>query len=119
MKRTGPTNPRLKELIQNLKALSIKENAAIWKRIASDLEYPRRNRRAVNLSRIARHTKDNDVVVVPGKVLGNGELTHRVEVAAFSASKSALEKINGKGRFIPLEELMKKNPKGKNLRIIG
>jgi large subunit ribosomal protein L18e len=115
----GTTNPRLRALIEELKALSIKENVNIWKRIASDLERPTRNRRAVNLSRIARFTKADENVIVPGKVLGTGELTHKVNIAAFTVSKSALTKVGNNGTFMTIEEVMQKNPKGKNLRIIG
>ena len=117
--KKGTTNPRLKSLIEDLKALSIKEKVNIWKRIASDLEKPSRSRRTVNLSRIARYTKENESVIVPGKVLGTVELNHKVNIAAFTVSKSALSKLQGKGTFMTIEELMQKNPKGKNLRIIG
>ncbi|MFH1590409.1 MAG: 50S ribosomal protein L18e [archaeon] len=113
-----PSNPRLQSLIKELKTLSQKEKVAVWKRIASDLEKPNRNRRAVNLSRISHHAKENESVVVPGKVLGTGELSRKVTIAAFSISSSAKEKV-GKDNFLTIEELMQKNPKGKNVRIIG
>ncbi|GAG29486.1 unnamed protein product, partial [marine sediment metagenome] len=51
MKRTGPTNEHLRKLIAELKKLSIEQNAAIWKRIALELERPTRQRRIVNISR--------------------------------------------------------------------
>ena len=60
MKRTGPTNPLLQDLIGELKKRSNEQSVNLWKRIASDLERPTRNRRAVNLSRINRNTKENE-----------------------------------------------------------
>lgn len=78
-----------------------------------------RRRRAVNLSRISRASKEGEVVVIPGKVLGDGELTHKVTVVAHSYSQAALDKIKAaKCEALTIEEFMKKNPKGSG-RIIG
>jgi len=116
MKRTGPTNPDLKNLIQELR----KKNENIWKRIAFDLEKPTRKRRVVNLSRINRFTRENEIVVVPGKVLGSGLLSHKLTIAAYTFSGSALEKISkANAKAISLEEFMKDDIKGKRVRIIG
>ena len=115
-KRTGPTNPTLQGLIRELKKTSTKEKAPIWKRIASDLEKPARQRREVNLTRIDKHTKAKEQVVVPGKVLGTGELKHEVTVAAWQFSEGAKKKLK---QSMTIQELLKKNPKGKDVRIIG
>ena len=115
-KRSGPTNPVLIKLIQELKKTSTKEKVNIWKRVASDLSKPSRQRREVNLSSINKHSKAKEFVVVPGKVLGVGDLTHDVTVAAWQFSESAKKKVKD---ALSIEELMKKNPKGKDVRIIG
>jgi large subunit ribosomal protein L18e len=114
-----PTNPQLQKLIEELKTAAAKEEAPIWKRVAVDLERPSRERRAVNLSRINRTTKANETVVVPGKVLSMGELDHSVTVAAAQFSGQARDKISKKGSAITITELMQKQPKGTNIRIIG
>lgn len=119
MKRTGPTNQQLKSLISKLRELSSRENAKIWGRIADDLEVSSRDRRVVNLSRINIFVSDNESIIVPGKVLGSGLLDHKVNVAAFNFSKSAIEKINKVGSCMTIDELIQKNPKGKGIRIIG
>lgn len=113
------TNMHLQALIDELKKTSSKENVGIWKAIALDLERPTRQRRIVNLSRISRAANDNETVVVPGKVLGAGELSRKITVAAFTFSKQAVEKIAKNGKAISILELLKKNPKGQNTRIIG
>ena len=118
-KRTGPTNPNLKDLIQELKKLSSQQNINLWKKIALDLEKPTRQRRAVNISRINRYTKKDENIIVPGKVLGSGILDHPVTVAAWKFSEQAKEKINKIGRAIYIQDLMKQNIKGKGVRIIG
>jgi len=113
-------NQQLELLITELKKTSIEQDAKIWKRIASDLERPTKQRRAVNLSRIDRYAKANDTVVIPGKVLSMGNLNKKVTVAAYNFSKNAVDKIKDSGsNAITIKELVKKNPKGAKVRIIG
>lgn len=120
MKRTGPTNPILKSLIDNLKKESLNSGMGIWKRVATDLEMPSRKRRIVNLSRINRYTKEDEIIVVPGKVLGSGVLNHRLTISAFQISEEAREKISKVGaKYVALNELMNDPIKGKKVRIIG
>ena len=120
MKRTGPTNPLLRDLIGELKKRSNEQEVNLWKRIALDLEKPTRQRRAVNLSRINRHTKENEVVVVPGKVLGSGMLNHKLTISAYQFSEQAKDKLEKSGaQIVSLLELSKEKPDGKNIRIIG
>ncbi len=120
MRKTGPTNIVTRKTIRELKKIARENKAAIWRRIAEELEKPRRQRRAVNISRINRHTKEGDVVVVPGKVLGAGTLDHAVTVAALSFTKTAIDKITGSGgKVIHVLELARSNPTGKNVKIIG
>ncbi len=119
-KRTGPTNQNLKELIYELKKESSIQESSIWKRLAKDLEKPTRRKKVVNISRINRYSKENDTIIVPGKVLGSGLLDHSLIVAAFSFSQSAKDRIqDAKGKCLSIQELMKKNPKGSNIKIIG
>lgn len=114
------TNNQLQTLIGDLKSLSRKEGVKLWSRIANDLEKATSQRRIVNLSKLAHYTKENEQLIVPGKVLAGGDLSHKVTVAAFSFSKGAkerIEKLQGKALSIP--EMMKENPKGQKVRIIG
>ena len=113
---TNTSNPNLFKLIRDLRKLSKQKNANIWRRIADDLERPARQRREVNIERINRVTKDKDVIVVPGKVLGYGNLDHNVKVAAFRFSEEAKKKLKN---AITIQELMKENSKGSKVRIIG
>ena len=119
-KRTGPTNPILLRIIAELKKRSNEQDVNIWRRVADDLERPTRQRRVVNLSNISRYTKENEIIVVPGKVLGAGDLEHKVTISAFQFSDGAKEKIEKAGaKIVPLLELSKENPSGKGIRIIG
>jgi large subunit ribosomal protein L18e len=119
-KPTGPTNPLLKGLIEDLKLKSVEQKVALWKQLASDLEKSSRRRKIVNLSKINLYTKENETIVVPGKVLGSGVLDHKVTISAYQFSDSAKEKITKAGaKMIPLNELIKESPKGKRIKIMG
>jgi large subunit ribosomal protein L18e len=113
------TNPKITQLIENLKKKSYQEEAAIWKKLALKLEKSTRRQAEVNLSQINRHTKSDELVLVPGKVLGSGVLDHKVQIAALNFSKTAEEKI-GKagGECLEINQLMEKNPTGTGVRII-
>ncbi len=107
------------ELLQLLKKTAIENKAAVWKRVASDLERPMRKRRLVNVYKIEKYARNNEIVVVPGKVLGTGDLNKKVTVAAYNFSEEAYKKINEKGSAISIKELLEKNPAGKKIRLMG
>jgi large subunit ribosomal protein L18e len=110
MRETKTTNPQLIALIGLLKKESREKQAAIWLDVADHLAKSRTQRVAVNLSQLNRHTKKADVVVVPGKILGTG---------TFDISQSAKAKLEAvKAKHITIPELMEKNPKGSNVKII-
>ncbi len=113
------SNTQLANLIQEMKKCASSENSKLWKRIATDLEKPTRQRKAINLGKINLLTNENEVVVVPGKVLGSGELDHKVTIAALNISGSAVEKLKkSNGTYFDLEQYVKNNPKGKNVRVL-
>ncbi|MEK6899582.1 MAG: 50S ribosomal protein L18e [Nanoarchaeota archaeon] len=118
VKRTGPTNYQLKELLTQLESKALQSN--FWARIMNDLNKPTRQRRTVNVYKIEKFAQEGETIVVPGKVLSVGDLTKKVEVAAFTFSEEARKKIEeAKGKTLTIQELLKKNPEGKNVRILG
>ncbi len=120
MKKIKTTNPELIELIRFLRRQSRENKAKIWKDIAERMAKSRRKRIAVNLSSLNRYTQKNETAVVPGKVLGAGEINHPLTVAAFAFSENAKEKIKAaKGKCLSFFDLVKKNPKGSNVKIVG
>ncbi len=117
--KTRTTNVYRLATIKKLKKLAEENGIKIWKTVAEYLEKPKRQRIAVNVSKINRYTKEGDLVVVPGKVLGTGEINHKVKVAAFEFSSSALHKIKRAGGVaMSIEDLIQINPKGSNVKII-
>ena len=119
VKRTGPSTLELKNLIIDLNKLASKHKVKLWKRIAEDLNKPTRIRREANLYKINKYIKDNEIALVPGKVLSMGNLDKKITIAAYKFSSEAREKINKIGKAISIRELMKENPEGKKVRIIG
>ncbi|MFX1366198.1 MAG: 50S ribosomal protein L18e [Promethearchaeota archaeon] len=113
-KITGPNNYYIRKLIRNLWKTKIR----IWKKVSKKLSGPRRNRVKANLYRINKKTKKHDVIVIPGKVLGMGELDHALTIACLDYSKSAKKKIETSGsKLLTIEELLEQNPKGSGVKV--
>ena len=120
MKQITKTNSYLKALASDLYKLSSENKSNIWRRVADDLMVPTREKKLVNLFKIDMYAKEGDVILVPGKVLGTGDISKKVTVSAFSFSKSAVEKIKtAKGNVLSIQELIQKNPKGKDVRLMA
>jgi large subunit ribosomal protein L18e len=113
-------NPVLRETIENLHKASKDNKAPVWDAVARLLNKPSRRRHEVNLYLLERNLTKDQVAVVPGAVLGDGELTKPVTVAALKFSAEAEGKIKrAKGAVLTITELLEKNPKGKGIRIMG
>lgn len=116
MKKVRDKNKVLKELIGRL----LSQKKPVWKATGRLLNRPRRQMHEVNLSRIEKYAKPKMTLIVPGVVLGSGELKKAVDVAAWKFSgnaKGRIEKAGGK--CFAIEDLLNKNPEGKGLMIIG
>ncbi len=107
-------------MIKELKQASKKNEAPIWSRLAELATKPSSSRRVVNLTRINKTTKDNDVLFVPGKVLGTGNISHKIILSSFSISTTAAKKIiQTGGKIITYSDMIKKYPTGKGVIIFG
>lgn len=116
MRITNTTNNNLQKIIVELKS----KDSRLLSRVANDLSRPTRIRREVNLSRLNRYTKEDEMIIVPGKVLGGGDLDHKITISAFKFSQSALSKLEKSGsKIVPLNDITKESVNGKRIRIIG
>ena len=112
-------SPRLTSLIAELKHVARETESDVWGDVASRLEKPRRTHAEVNLGRIDRYARDDETVVVPGKVLGSGVLRAGLTVAAVDFSATAAEKIRqADGEPIHLEQAAEQHPDGTDVRVI-
>ena len=108
-----------RNLLVTLEKAGKKNDAAIWGRAAFYLRKPTRQRVEINLNRLGRVLNDGETALVPGKVLGIGEIKKKVKIAANSFSKSALVKLQKAGvETMPIEKLVQQNAKGSKVRLI-
>jgi large subunit ribosomal protein L18e len=105
------TNANLVNLVTFLR-----KQSDFWRKVSEYLSKPKRQFIKVNLEKIEKLAKDNSTVVVPGKVLGDGELNKKIMIAAFSFSEKAKQKL--KGQAVKIEDLAKENKKGDNIQLI-
>jgi large subunit ribosomal protein L18e len=120
MAKNTKTNAGLVTLIGDLKAQTRSNGAPLWRDVALRLEKSRSNWAEPNLSRLSRHAADEDVILVPGKLLGSGDVEGKHTVAAYSFSTSARTKIEAAGgKVVSIRDLMNKNPDGKGVYILG
>jgi large subunit ribosomal protein L18e len=110
----GPSNYFHRKLIREL----WKTKRRIWKKLSKKISSPRSNKIEANLYRINKKTKVDDVIVIPGKVLGIGELNHKLTIACLECSTPAKKKIEQSGsKLLSINELLEQNPEGKNIKI--
>ncbi len=108
----------LKNLIVFLEKTSKKSKSRFWRDVAERLSTSRRRMAEVNIGKIDKNTKEGTTVVVPGKVLASGSLTHTVDVAALRFSLDAERKISSQGSCMDIKALAEKNPKGTDIIIM-
>jgi len=119
MVKRGPENPLTWQLVVFLEKTASKNKAPVWKEVAERLCAPRRKRPEVNLYGLDKHCKDGETAVVPGKVLGIGNVSKKLTVAAQSFSGSAKRKIeNAGGKALGIKQAAEANPKGTGVRIM-
>jgi len=107
------TNP---ELVKTIIAAKKKKN---WLEVAAVLSSPRTKKIAMNLDKINDEAEEGEIVVIPGKVLSQGELNKKIKVVALSFSEKAKEKIEkAKGETLTILEEIKKNPEAKKVRFL-
>jgi len=106
-------NPDLVETI-----FSCKKNNS-WLEVGSLLSKPRRKRINLNLNEIDKQSKENENVLVPGKVLSLGIITKKIKVIALSFSERAKEKLlKANCEISNILEEIKKNPNAKEIKIL-
>ncbi|MDO8623530.1 MAG: 50S ribosomal protein L18e [archaeon] len=98
--------------------LACKKNTA-WNDIGKLVSNPKRNRIIMNLDEINKTAKDNETIILPGKVLSQGEITKKIKIIALNFSESAREKLSkAKIEISSINEEIKKNPKLQGVKIL-
>jgi len=78
--------------------------------LAESISVPSRDQASVNIQKLNESKKD--ALIVPGKVLGTGEIERKVEVYALGFSESAKQKLKKAGcTFSTILEALESNKK--------
>ena len=105
-----------KELIETIIAAKKKDK---WLKVAGILSGPRRKTVSLNLGKINENSKDGETIIVPGKVLSQGEISKKVKIVALGFSEKAKEKLlKSNIHSSSIIEEIKKNPDIKKCRIL-
>ncbi len=114
---------KLRDKHQELQQLIIEldhKEQPIWKAVAKGLNRPSRIGFKINLYRLEKITKGKESIIVPGTVLGTGEITKSLTIAALKFSGSAKQKIEkAGGKCLEIDQLVKQHPDGKGVRLMA
>ncbi len=90
-----------------------------WKRIAELLSGPRNKRININLNEVEALSEEGETIVIPGKVLSQGEPNKKAKITALNFSRGAKEKLlKSKVTHSTILEEIKNNPEGKKIKIV-
>ena len=90
-----------------------------WVEVVGLLSAPRRNKVEINLERINKEAKAGETIVVPGKVLSEGETDKKIKVVALNFSEKAKEKLlSAKCDVSYIINEIKSNPSAKGIKIM-
>ena len=114
------TNQVIIQMARELKKAAIKNDAPLWSKLSQYALKPSVARKSINLYKINQLTKENDVVIFPGKVLGTGNMLHKITLYSFSISDSAASKIiQSGGKLASHTDIIKDKPTGKGVVLLG
>ncbi|MEK6893513.1 MAG: 50S ribosomal protein L18e [Nanoarchaeota archaeon] len=107
------TNPDIIETI------NLAKEQKSWLALAKIISGSTKNYSSINLDEINKQAAAGDIIVIPGKVLGMGEITKKFKISALAFSTSAKEKIKKeKIEYGFIFEEIKKNPSAKGVKIL-
>jgi len=100
-------------------AIILAKKSKAWNEVAAILSGPRSRRINLNLGEISKISKDGETIVVPGKILSQGEIDKKIKIVAFGFSENARKKIiDSKSEAVSIFNEINKNPAAKGIRIL-
>ncbi len=95
-------------LVAELEKASRKTEKNLWKDLAKRMDAPRRQNIVVNVGKLSKLAKKfkGKTLIVPGKILSEGDYTEKATIVAISASESAKKKISKTGKFVLLKDFI-------------
>ena len=114
------SNSELVKTVTELKKASRENDAPLWRSVAQRLEGPSSNWPSVNISKLEYKVNKNSKVLIPGKLLGSGNISKKMTVSAYSFSETAKSKVEAAGgKCVSYNDFIKTNPKGTDVVVIG
>tara|TARA_B100001750_G_C15322498_1_gene502940 strand:- start:25 stop:372 length:348 start_codon:yes stop_codon:yes gene_type:complete len=108
------------QMVKELKNASKKNDAPIWLKLAKSALKSNSNQKTVNLKKIDEISNDGNAIIIPGKVLGTGNISHKIILSSFSISNSAAKKIKDSGgEILKFSDMIERFPTGNGVIIIG
>jgi len=105
-----------KSLVETI--ILAKKNSS-WISVANVLTGPARKKININVGELDSKIEDEEMIVIPGKVLSGGEITKKLKIAALNYSEKAKEKLLKAGcEVLSLDEAIAKNKEAKGVKII-
>ncbi|MBU0957417.1 MAG: 50S ribosomal protein L18e [Nanoarchaeota archaeon] len=90
-----------------------------WVKISHLISVPTRKQSKINLEEIDKNSQEGETILVPGKVLGVGDVSKKIRVVALKFSESAIKKLKDKKcEIVSVKEEIKVNPLAKGIKII-
>ena len=91
-----------------------------WNEVSELLSRPRRKRINLNLTELnGIEASDKDILIVPGKVLSEGNVDKKMKIVALGFSERAKEKLLKSGcKLSSILEEIKLNPTGKDIKVL-
>ena len=107
------TNP---ELVETIIACKKHKN---WLEVAGLMSTPRKKHISINLEDLEKKVKDGEKIVIPGKVLSQGEFNKKAKIIALNFSEKAKEKLlKNKIEINNIMNEIKSNPEAKGIKIL-
>jgi large subunit ribosomal protein L18e len=84
----------IKDWLKQLKSVPREDKyKGLWNRVLELSEVPARSRKSVNIFKINKHSEAGDMIIVPGKVLSEGKMEHKITITAMEYSAGALSRL--------------------------
>jgi len=113
-------NPELTRVIIELRKAAKAHRAPIWRAAADRLTRPRHQVFPLNVGHLERLAEAKETIVVPGKLLAEGNLTKPLTIGAVSYSSEARSKVTAAGgTALSISQLLKSHPDGKGVRLLA
>jgi large subunit ribosomal protein L18e len=102
------------------KAAARSSHKPVYKRAVKMLSRRTNQLVEVNVGKLGSISTEEGLLLVPGKVLGDGEVDKKLHVGAVAFTASAIQKINSAGgEALLIKDFVAKYGEGKGVHLVG